>query len=83
LVGPQYVEILDTTIAPDGKDATVIFRYEGATTTPFGRMMAEWAAPAVNPMIQQSILQYSGARTQASLHHLDAGGWEIRSIDAY
>ncbi|HEY4941886.1 MAG TPA: hypothetical protein VII56_10695 [Rhizomicrobium sp.] len=81
LVMPVAVNVLDTTVDPSGKTATVIFRYGAVGRTDFGNDMMFRAYPATNAPFTQAqqdrrwIIEHT-----AYFQKLDAIGWRVESI---
>jgi hypothetical protein len=78
---PLAVDILDTTVGPSGKDATVTFKYSGSAPTDFANDMLARAFPATNgPNVQAQQWPMWTIEHTAFFQRLDATGWRVNSI---
>jgi hypothetical protein len=78
---PSSITVLDTTIDPTGKAATVIFRYGPKVKTPFA---ADMYALAPTPSNDEQADELSDAWTtehRAFFQKLDASGWRVNSVN--
>jgi hypothetical protein len=79
LAAPTSINILDTTIDPNGKSAVVIYTYGGTSETRFAADMMIRAQPTVAEPLKQALLSWTGEHT-ARLQRLDSTGWRVNSV---
>jgi hypothetical protein len=80
LLAPASADVLDTTIDPSGKTATVTYRLGPAVRTGFASDMLGKAAPATVPVFNAAT-QWPAWTSEhtAFLQKLDATGWRVNS----